>query len=101
MKKYKVVTICGSMKFFPRMLEVAERKTANDEMVLMPFVVKNAFNIHMTDVLDQLHLAKIATSDEVYVVNTDGYIGESTRREIDYALNIGIPVYYDQDLDDQ
>lgn len=33
----------------------------------------------------RMHLAKIDLSDEIYVVNVGGYIGESTRREIAYA----------------
>jgi hypothetical protein len=44
--------------------------------------------------LDWLHLAKIDMADEVLVVNPGGYIGESTRREIEYAERTGKPVAY-------
>jgi nucleoside 2-deoxyribosyltransferase len=44
--------------------------------------------------LDELHLRKIDLADEVLVLNVDGYIGESTRREIDYAVAHGKPVRY-------
>jgi rubrerythrin len=43
---------------------------------------------------DQLHKRKIDLCDEVHVLNVDGYIGESTRSEIDYANYIGKPVRY-------
>jgi hypothetical protein len=33
-------------------------------------------------------------ADEVFILNVDNYIGESTRREIDYALSVGKPVLY-------
>ena len=45
--------------------------------------------------LDLMHRAKIRMSRLVYVVNLGGYIGESTRGEIEYATEIGIPVEYD------
>lgn len=37
-------------------------------------------------VLDCVHLRKIMESDEVFCINKDGYIGESTRRELHFAL---------------
>lgn len=39
--------------------------------------------------LDELHFRKIDLSDGIYVVNVGGYVGSSTRREIDYALDRG------------
>ncbi len=38
-------------------------------------------------VLDELHLRKIDLADEVRVINVGKYVGESTKREIEYALN--------------
>lgn len=46
------------------------------------------------ELLDELHLRKIDLADEVFVINKDGYIGESTRREIEYAKAQGKPVRY-------
>lgn len=43
---------------------------------------------------DALHLQKINLADEVFVLNVEGYIGESTRREIEYATAQGKPVAY-------
>lgn len=39
--------------------------------------------------LDILHLKKIDLADVVFVVNPGGYIGESTRRELEYARKNG------------
>lgn len=44
--------------------------------------------------LDELHLRKIDLSDELFIINKDGYIGESTRNEINYAKKLGKPVVY-------
>lgn len=49
------------------------------------------------DVLDELHFRKIDMADRVFVVNVGGYIGESTRREIEYAEKHGKPVEYLED----
>ena len=35
--------------------------------------------------LDEMHRQKIDMSDEIYVINLGGYIGESTKSEIEYA----------------
>jgi len=43
---------------------------------------------------DELHLRKIDLADEVLVLNVDGYIGSSTKREIEYATATGKPVRY-------
>ncbi len=48
----------------------------------------------VVDRLDELHLRKIDISDEVFVLNVDGYIGESTRKEIEYARQLGKPISY-------
>lgn len=44
--------------------------------------------------LDRQHLAKIDLADEIYVINVDGYIGDSTRREIAYAEYKGKTITY-------
>ena len=44
--------------------------------------------------IDELHKRKIDLCDEVFVLNIGGYIGESTRSEIEYAESHGKPVVY-------
>lgn len=44
--------------------------------------------------LDQLHMRKIDLADEILVINVDGYIGNSTRNEINYAAMQGKPIRY-------
>ena len=39
-----------------------------------------------------MHLRKIDITDEVFVINVGGYIGESTRREIEHTLNKGMEI---------
>ncbi|KRF13814.1 hypothetical protein ASG90_13370 [Nocardioides sp. Soil797] len=44
--------------------------------------------------LGRIHPQKVAMADEVLVVNVSGHVGESTRREIEHAVSLGIPVRY-------
>lgn len=44
--------------------------------------------------LDRLHKAKIDLADYVVVLNKGGYIGPSTRSEIDHARKVGKPVLF-------
>lgn len=39
--------------------------------------------------LDDLHKRKIDLADEIFVVNVGGYVGDSTKSEIDYANKMG------------
>jgi cell division protein FtsB len=44
--------------------------------------------------LDELHKRKIDLADEVLILNVGGYIGESTRSELEYAQLLGKPVRF-------
>ena len=46
------------------------------------------------EMLDDMHKRKIDMADEIFVINVNGYIGESTKSEIQYALNKGKKVNY-------
>ena len=44
--------------------------------------------------LDDMNKAKIDMSNEIFVINVDGYIGDSTRSEIEYAKMTGKAVRF-------
>ena len=44
--------------------------------------------------LDEMHRRKIDMSDEIFVINVGGYIGDSTKNEIEYAKRKGKIVKY-------
>ena len=109
---WKVATICGSMRFYPQMLVAAERLTLEGWMVLMPFVRKDKAmdpgNLDyqtrlaregsvasIADFLDAMHKKKIDLSRQIVVVSDgSGYIGDSTRSEIEYAQQHGKSIVY-------
>ena len=87
-----IICICGSTRFQKEMEEANRRFTMGGLIVLAPGVFQHMGD-PLTDAekakLDELHLRKIDMADQVYVVNPGNYIGESTRREIEYALSKG------------
>ena len=61
----KVITVCGSLKFYKEMMEITE---------------------------------KIKISDAILVVNVNGYIGDSTKSEIEFAKSLNKEIIYYTDL---
>lgn len=84
----KTVTICGSMKFSEEMKKISfELESDKGYNVLQ--CTYNDSNIEidskMQENLKKAHYKKIDLSDMIYVVDIDGYIGDSVTKEIDYA----------------
>lgn len=99
--KRKVVTLCGSVRFKEDFERWNERFTLDGHIVLAPGCFDHVWlhrpenNAELTkDGLDALHRDKIAMSDFVFVLNRGGYIGKSTRSEIEYAQSIGVLVLF-------
>ncbi|MGW1998430.1 hypothetical protein [Embleya sp. NPDC001921] len=104
----RIVCICGSTRFWPEMAEENVRQTAAGRIVLAPGCdMKRPHPLWADDAdaevlkarLDELHRQKIAFADEIVVVAPGGYVGESTRAEIEYAEGLGLPVTYSPPLD--
>lgn len=97
MGKRKVVTLCGSVRFWDKIQEMHERLELENEYVVIgiaPHVMERDFTEYEEDLLDELHRAKIDLSDAIFVVNVGGYIGKSTRAEIEYAKENGKEILY-------
>ncbi len=97
--RYKVVTLCGSTRFRDAFLEAQKRLTLAGNIVISVGLFGHAgdeevWNEGVKEMLDDMHKRKIDMADEIFVVNVGGYIGESTRSEIDYATASGKPVRY-------
>jgi hypothetical protein len=90
-----VVCLCGSTKFKQAFIDANFRETMQGKIVLSVGWFSHADgNIYTPTeeekvMLDELHKRKIDLADEILVLNVDGYIGESTRSEINYASRNG------------
>lgn len=95
--KRKVVVLSGSIRFWDKIQEMHERLELENEFVVIgitPHVMSRDFIPEEEDLLDELHREKIQLADALYVVNVDGYIGNSTRSEIEFAKQLGKEIIY-------
>lgn len=107
--KPKVITICGSSRFCDIMAVCAwilerDENAITLSLHLLPSWYCNVAS-HLAEhqgvatSMDELHLRKIDAADEVFIVNHDDYIGESTKREVQYAIEQGKKLrWYTHDL---
>lgn len=92
--KYKIITLCGSMKFKNEFLEVQRKLTLEGNIVLAPEFFQVPEEDDLKQMLNAMHKGRIDLCDEIYVINKNGYIGNSTKDEIKYATEIGKKVNY-------
>lgn len=96
----KIITLCGSTKFKKLFEQINRHLTLSGYIVLSVGVFGHADKERLSEenkkFLDELHFQKIAMSDCIFVINKDGYIGESTTKEIEYAAKHGKKILYYQ-----
>jgi len=106
----KIITLCGSTRFIEHFAVMSWELEKQGAIVLglhyLPpcyFADGDIVESHLAEHeavavhFDELHLRKIDLSDSIYVLNVEGYIGESTQREIKYAEKLGLPISYLED----
>lgn len=103
---YPVITLCGSTRFKDEFMEAQKRLTLESNIVISvglfghsgdQEVWENMDEGTLTktkEMLDDMHKRKIDMADSIYVINVGGYIGDSTRSEIEYAKSHGKEVRY-------
>lgn len=92
--KYKVVTLCGSTKFKDEFMKVQKELTLNGVIVISVGLFGHSGDDEVwaegiKEMLDDMHKRKIDMADEIFVINKNGYIGNSTKSEIEYAEKTG------------
>lgn len=104
--KYKVITLCGSTRFKEEFLSVQKQLTLDGNIVISVGLFGHSGDNEIwenmdegtltrtKEMLDDMHKAKIDMADEIFVINVGGYIGDSTRSEIQYAKMHGKKVNY-------
>lgn len=89
-KKAKIVVLSGSTRFKKEHKEVAKKITLEGNIVIpLSFYEKSdgdQLSNDEVDTLVDLHYKKIDMCDTLFVVNPDGYIGENTMNELQYAI---------------
>lgn len=98
-KRPRIICLCGSTRFIDTWINEYQRLSDEGNIVLTVARMPPRPNLQHEQPelklrLDELHKRKIDLADEVYVLNVGGYIGSSTRGEIEYAESHGKPVLY-------
>jgi len=105
-KNYKVITLCGSTRFKDDFMRVQKELTLKGNIVISVGLFGHSGDDEVWDgmdegtlsktkeMLDDMHKRKIDMADEIFVINVGGYIGNSTRSEIEYAVKNGKKVNY-------
>ena len=95
--KYKVVTLCGSTRFKDEFMEANKRLTLEGNIVISVGLFGHSGDREVwenmdegtitktKEMLDDMHKRKIDMADSIFVINVGGYIGDSTKSEIEYA----------------
>lgn len=100
--KPEIVVLCGSTRFYETFQRANYELTMAGKIVLTvgfyPHAPQHGEGVGATSdekvALDELHKRKIDMADRVLVLNVDGYIGDSTRSEIEYAERFEKPIEY-------
>lgn len=107
---YTVITLCGSTRFKDEFMEAQKRLTLEGNIVISVGLFGHSGDNEVwenmdegtltktKEMLDDMHKRKIDMADEIFVINVGGYIGDSTRSEIEYAQNTGKTVRYLEDV---
>lgn len=98
-----IVCLCGSTRFFKTFQEQSLRLAKEGKIVLSIGAATASDSEHLANGtitqedkarFDELHMRKIDLADEILVLNVGGYIGKSTKNEIDYAEKNGKKISY-------
>jgi hypothetical protein len=97
--KYKIITLCGSTRFKDEFITEQKRLTLEGNIVISVGLFGHSGDSEVwsesaKEMLDDMHKRKIDLADEIFVINVGGYIGSSTRSEIEYAISTDKPISY-------
>ena len=99
------ITLIGSGKFMKKFFDVRDmiESVSANTTVFIPriFSIPNPSALSEMDhyVLDTIHCNKILMSKCVFVIDPGGYVGDDTKKEIEFAKEHKIPVYYYSDME--
>jgi len=101
MNKYKVITLCGSLKFIKTFVETQITLERCGHVVLS--VTAGEENNPPTEkqkqILDKVHYKKIDLSDCIIVIDNENYIGQSTAGEMQWAQLTNKPIFMLSQID--
>lgn len=95
--EFPVITLCGSTKFKDEFMFMQKELTLQGWVVISVGLFGHSGDTitPMQKIkLDQMHKQKIDMAEAIFVINKNGYVGESTLSEIRYAKEHGKKIYW-------
>jgi len=92
-----IVVLCGSTRFKDTYISEYARLHEAGHIVLSVGRLDPKHKLNNPDLkrrLDELHMRKIDLADWVWVLDLNGYTGDSTKSEIAYANGVCKPVFF-------
>lgn len=101
-----MITLCGSTRFKDEFMKAQKDLTLAGNIVINVGLFGHSGDHEVwenmdegtltktKEMLDDMHKRKIDMADEIFVINVGGYIGSSTKSEIEYAKTTGKIVNY-------
>lgn len=100
-KEIPIICICGSMKLYNEMISVAEEKTREGALVLLPFknyitdgIPSDIMTDEEADECWKIHRKRISMADSILIVTNGIYLDPNTEKNINYAKALGKPVEF-------
>ena len=103
----KIITIIGSTRYINEMSIIGWEFEKQGHIVLNPRLLPPTYERNENDdgghtaesegvkeIIDRTYLHKVAMADEIFVVNINGYIGESTCNELNHAIKLNKKIIY-------
>jgi len=88
-EEMNIITLCGSTKYKDEFSMINKWLTLRGNIVIsvsmFDHVDKEPITQNEKITLDEIHKRKIDIANEIFVINVNDYIGESTKNEIEYA----------------
>ena len=97
----KIITIIGSTRYINEMSLIGWEFEKQGHIVLNPRLLPPTYirkpnddgrhaaeSENVKEIIDKTYLHKVAMADEIFVVNINGYIGESTCNELNHAIKL-------------
>lgn len=90
--EFKVITLCGSARFKDEFTKQEQILSLKGYIVLSPIFfdkeIQTKLERSKLEMLKLMHYKRIELADEILVINKYGYIGDSTKKEIDFAKKL-------------
>lgn len=97
MEKAKIITMCGSLKYEKLLREETERLTLEGYNVISVIYEtrdRDSYDDKDIEMFVNMHHQKIDLADAIYVINPNGYIGNGTKSDIEYATSLNKEIMY-------